>query len=572
MAEKKVTGNIRLKSWIQFAVTVGAVILIASASVLLRMRLDLTEDRRYTLSEPTRKILDGLKNDIYIQVYLDGEMPIPVRRLKRSVQEMLEEFRVESGRRIDYEFINPADAANAQQREAQYSELVNKGLSPINVMENDEEGGSSKKMIFPGMIVNYNGAEIPLDFLKKNEAASTEQNILHSVEGLEYEMIQTIATITSDTIYRVAFLEGQSEIPEIEVADITRSLAKYFTIDRGSINGRQGILDRYAAIIVAGPESEFSESDKLVIDQYIMNGGKVLWIFEEVAVNSDSLANNGETVGLYYPLNIEDQLFRYGVRVNPEIVQDLDCMIIPLKVLTGPEDTQIVPAQWFYYPRLDPKSDHPVTRNLNKVKGMFVNTIDTVGLDPAIKKTVLLATSESSRTLSPPLRIRLKEAELIPDKKDFGKSCLPVALLLEGVFPSAFRNRMTGSLVTGQGLTLKKESTITKMIVVADGDIIRNDVQRLGSSSGFFPLSKDRYTGQLLGNRDFLVNCINYLVDDNGLMQLRSREVKLRLLDKQRVKASKAVWQLINVAGPVILVILAGLIFGFFRRMKYTRS
>jgi ABC-2 type transport system permease protein len=572
MSENWITGNIRVKYWIHFIVVVGIVILIDASTNLFRLRLDLTEDKRYTLSEPTRRVLNGIKNDIYIQVYLDGDMPIPFKRLRKSVQDMLEEFRIESDRHINYEFINPADAGNAKQREAQYMALIDKGLNPFKIIDSDEEGGSSQKIIIPGMIVNYNGVEIPLDFLKKNEAASSEQNILHSVEGLEYEMIQTIATITSDTIYKVAFLEGQGEVPEIEVADITRSLAKYFTIDRGSINSRQGVLDHYAAIIVAGPTAGFSEPDKLVIDQYIMNGGKVLWIFEEVAIVSDSLAKNGETVGLYYPLNIEDQLFRYGARINPELVQDMDCMVIPLTVMTGPENKQIVPAPWLYYPRLYPKNDHPITRNLNKVKGMFVNTIDTVGLDPAIKKTVLLSTSEFSRTTSPPMRISLREAELTLSEKDFGKSHLPVAVLLEGVFPSAFKNRMTGNLVSGQGFTLKTKSTETKMIVVADGDIIRNDIQKSGTSQSFFPLNRDRYTGELLGNRDFLVNCMNYLVDDNGLMDLRSREVKLRLLDKPRVKAGKTMWQMINVAGPVLIVILAGLFYSFFRKRKYTKN
>ncbi len=570
MAENKATGNIRLRSWIQFAVTAGAVILIAAAAGLVRVRLDLTEDKRYTLSEPTRKILDELENDVYIQVYLDGEMPIPLRRLRRTVQEMLEEFRIESGRKIDYEFINPFSSGDAKQKEDQYKALIDKGLSPMKIIASDEEGGSSQKNLFPGMIINYNGAEVPLDFLKNDQSVSSEQNILHSQESLEYEMIQVISTITSDTIYKVAFLEGHGEYQEIEVADITRNLAKYFTIDRGTIGGKQGILDRYSAIIIAGPTREFSEADKLVIDQYIMNGGKVLWLFEEVYVNTDSLAR-GETVGIYHPLNIEDQLFWYGARVNPEIVQDMDCMVIPLTVLTGPENKQIVPAQWIYYPRLYPRNDHPVTRNLNRVAGKFVNTIDTVGLDPMIKKTVILSTSRYSGTISPPMLISLKEAEQTPDKKEFRKSNLPVAVLLEGVFPSAFKNRMTGNLVPGADFRLKTQSSKTRMIVIADGDIIRNEISRSGTSSGFFPLSNDRYTGEIIGNRDFIVNCINYLVDDNGLMQLRSREVKLRLLDKPRLKAGKTIWQLINVAGPVLIVILAGFIYGFFRKRKYSK-
>lgn len=562
------TGNIKTRTWVQFVLTTAIVVIMATASGLLRVRLDLTEDKRYTLSDATHRILAELRNDVYIQVYLDGEMPVPMKRLKRSVRDMLEEFRIASGRKIGYEFINPADG-DASQREAQYETLINKGLSPVDIMSGDEEGGASRKRIFPGMLINYNGIEMPLDFLKNNQSASYEQNILHSIEGLEYEMIQTIATITSDTIFRVAFIEGQGEYDELQVADITRSLAKFFTIDRGSIRGRMGIMDHYAAVIVAGPQNEFSEADKFVIDQYIMKGGKVLWLYEEVAVDADSLVM-GETVGLYRPLNIEDQLFRYGARVNPEIVQDLDCMVIPLTILTGPEKKQVVPAPWLYYPRLYPSGDHPVTRNLNKVAGKFVNTIDTVGLDPSIRKSILLSTSDYTRTLYPPKTISLREADEVVDEKDFVKSKLPVAVLLEGIFPSAFRNRMTATLVSDPGFVALKESAMTKMILIADGDIIRNETYRSGSSSGFYPLGKDRYTDEILGNRDFLVNCMNYLVDDNGLMELRSREVKQRLLDRQRLRASGNMWQLINVTGPVLIVVITGLFYSFIRRKKYT--
>ena len=261
---------------------------------------------------------------------------------------------------------------DSKKREAQYQALLKKGLAPVEIKSGDTEGGSTQKIMFPGMIVNYNGIEVPVNFLKNNNYIPYEQNILHSVEGLEYEMIQTISTLTSDTIYKVAFLEGQAEIPEIETADITLNLAKFFTIDRGIIGGKPGILDKYAAIIIAGPEKEFNEPDKLVLDQYIMNGGKVLWLLDEVAVNSDSLVN-GRTVGLYRPLNIEDQLFRYGARVNPAIVQDLQCMIIRVKVMSGATRQQIIRVPWVYYPLLDPSANHPITKNLNRVRGEFVN-------------------------------------------------------------------------------------------------------------------------------------------------------------------------------------------------------
>jgi ABC-2 type transport system permease protein len=562
--------NIRMKSWTQFIISVTGIILVTALCSLIRVRIDLTEDKRYTLSSPTKEILKNIHNDIYIEVYLDGEMPIPLKRLKRSAKEMLDEFRIASGRKIGYTFINPAAVKDAEKRENQYTALYNKGLNPVNIQAGDEEGGKSQKLIFPGMIVNYNGIEVPVNFLKNNQSISYEQNILHSMEGLEYEMIQTIATLTSDTIYKVAFLEGQGEFREIEVADITMNLAKFFTIDRGSINGQPGILDDYAAVIVAGPVNEFSEHDKLVLDQYIMNGGKVLWLLEEVAVNSDSLVY-GETVGLYRPLNIEDQLFRYGARINPDIVQDIDCIVIRLSVTTGEEQKQIVSAPWVYYPRLNPNPDHPVTRNLNKVRGEFVNTIDTVGFDPAIRKTVLLSTSEFTKTLSPPLLIRLREAEILPDEKEYSKANLPVAVLLEGVFPSAFKNRMTGNMITDRNFRIKTESSETKMIVVADGDVIKNDVSRIAKTVTPLPLGQDRYTGEIFGNRDFLINCMNYLVDDNGLMQIRSREMKLRLLNKSRIRDEKIVWQLINIAGPVIIVVLAGIIYSLARKKIYTK-
>ncbi len=562
--------NIRLKSWLQFLSSVAAIVLLASVSSFVRFRLDLTEDRRYTLSPPTKRVLAGLKNDIFVQVYLDGDMPVPLKKLKRSVREMLDEFRIFSGRKIDYEFINPSEGKDSKKRQTMYQSLVSKGLNPVNIQAGDSEGGSTQKIIFPGMLINCNGVEVPVNFLKNNLSISYEQNLLHSEEGLEYELIQNIATLSSDTIYKVAFLEGQGEIPEIGTADLTLSLARFFTIDRGTIGGKPGVLDKYAAVIIAGPEKEFNESDKLVIDQYIMKGGKVVWLFDEVAVNEDSLVL-GQTVGLYRPLNIEDQIFTYGARVNPAIVQDMDCQVIRIKVGTGNTNQQIVPVPWLYYPLLAPSSHHPVTRNINRVKGEFVNYIDTVGLDTAIRKTVLLSTSARSRVLSPPIVISLKEAGMPPDEKDFNRSGLPVAVLLEGVFPSVFRNRVVSNLTPDPNFKIRGESVKTRLIVIADADIIRNEVRRAGLEESPLPLGQDKYTGEMYGNRDFLINCLNYLVDDHGIMELRSRELKLRLLNKYKVRSEKTGWQLLNLAGPVILVVFAGLFYNYFRKRLYTR-
>jgi ABC-2 type transport system permease protein len=561
----------RLKSVWHFILFAAIVIIAARVICLFNFRVDLTEDRRYTLSGPTLEVLDNLVNDVFIQVYLDGEMPIPMKRLRRSVREMLDEFHIASGRKVDHEFINPADAANDEQRDALFSEIYRKGLVPVNVRAGDKEGGASQKMIFPGMIVNYNGIEMPVNFLKNNQRLTYEQNILHSIESIEYEIIQTIATISADTIHKVAFLEGHGELVESEVADLTRCLSNFFTVDRGTVGGRQGALDNYSAVIVAGPSGEFNEEDKLVLDQYIMNGGKVLWLYEAVSVNNDSLMSNQQTVCLYRPLNIEDQLFRYGVRVNPDIIQDVECAQVRLVMITGAEQKQVVPFSWFYYPLLIPNRDHQATRNINRVKGEYTNTIDTVGLDAAIKKTVLLSTSSYSRTLSPPMIIRLSEVERSVSMTDFNRSSLPVAVLLEGFFTSAFRNRVLPG-IHDPSFKFRVKSEKNRMIVVADMDIARNEISRSGTDISFLPLGQDKYTGEMFGNRDFLVNCINYLVDDNGLMELRSREIKQRLLDDRRVREERIKWQIINVAGPVLLVILAGLTRGCFRKRKYAIS
>jgi ABC-2 type transport system permease protein len=564
----RTNSNIKMKGWLQFLTAIAGIILLVSASSFLRLRFDLTEDKRFTLSMPSRNVLEHLKNDIYIQVYLDGDIPIPLKRLKRSVSEMLDEFKIASGRKIDFEFINPSGEKDAKRREEQYQNLVKKGLNPVDLHAGDAEGGLSEKIIFPGLIVNYNGIEVPVNFLN-NSSSSYEQNILRSIEGLEYELIQTISTLSSDSINKVAFIEGHDEIPEIETADITMNLARFFTVDRGVIGGKPGILDKYAAVVIAGPEKAFNESDKLVLDQYIMKGGRVLWLMDEVKVNSDSLVN-GETVGLYRPLNIEDQLFRYGVRINPVIIQDLECATIRLMAMSGGTRQQVVSLPWVYYPLLRPAINNSITRNLNRVEARFANYIDTVGLDPKIKKKILLASSGLSRVISPPVLISLKEAELRPDEKTFNKLNLPVAVLLEGEFTSVFKNRTVSSLTEDKNLKIVTESKTTRMIVISDADIIRNEVSRSGMNETPLPLGRDKYTGMIYGNTDFVINCLNWLVDKNGIMELRSRELKLRLLNTKIIKAEKIKWQIVNVTGPLAIVILAGLIYGYFRKKRYT--
>lgn len=545
----------------------ASVMVIMLLLALLHFRLDLTEDERYTLSEPTKKILNELDRDVFIEVYLDGEMPTGFKKLKRITEQYLEEFRIMSGHRVLYKFTNPSDSKDNSSREQVYNQLINNGLRPVNVMAKDEEGGKTQKMIFPSLTVNCNKIQVPVNFLKNDPAVSADMNLLHSAEGLEYEIIQAISNATNDSVRKIAFIEGQGELDELQVADATLELAKYFTVDRGAVNGTPGILDNYSAVIIAKPEKEFEEKDKFVIDQYIMNGGKVLWLVEEVYVKSDSLAYGG-TVGVYRPLNIEDQLFRYGVRVNPVLVQDMQCLLIPVQMSTSGSQPQYVPAPWIYNPFLKPSSSNPMTRNLVEVKSEFVNSIDTVGRDGAIRKKILLSTYGESRTVMPPVFISLDETTNPPAEDQFTLAGIPVAVLLEGTFKSAYTNRMTGGLTGGRKVL--NESKRTKMIVVADGDIIRNEVRYTNGEFVPLALGLDRYSMRTFGNKEFIVNCINYLADDNGLIDLRGREIKPRLLNGERTKQERLFWQILNTILPLAIIIIAGYTVTIIRRRRYT--
>ncbi len=566
-ATRFVVAHHTLKKPLTIIAVVAAVSLLIS---MLNIRIDLTEDRRFTLAPPTRSILGDLRKDVHITVFLDGEMPVAFKKLKRTTEQYLDEFRIASRRKVTFEFKNPSAGSDENVRNSFHSELISRGLQPVNVMASDGEGGKTQKMIFPSLIVSSGETQIPVNFLQNNPTLGPEVNLLHSAEGLEYEIMQAIASATSDTVYKIAFIEGHGELDEIYVADITLELAKFFTIDRGTIGGKSGIIDDYAAIIIAGPTKTYDERDKLIIDQYIMNGGRVMWLAEEVKVNADSLIYGG-TMALYEPLSFSDQLFRYGVRINPVLIEDTECLLIPLKITGKGGQPQYVPVPWLYYPLLKPSQDHPVTRNLNRVKSEFANYIDTVGRDREVKKTVLLSTSGRSRWVMPPLLITLEETKNPPPEELFTAGELPVAVLLEGSFSSAFENRMTEALSDDPGRKIIVKGIPSKMIVVADKDIIRNEVRWSDGVPEPLALGLDRYSMQTFGNKDFIVNCLNYLVNDNGLMEMRSREIRPRLLDEARIEGHRTAWQALNTLMPVLLIIAAGLIYNRLRRIRNKR-
>ncbi|MQY79592.1 MAG: gliding motility-associated ABC transporter substrate-binding protein GldG [Bacteroidetes bacterium] len=561
--------DLKIKNLVQFSLTILILGLIIYLSSVLYFRIDLTSEKRYTLTNATRNILRNLEQELFIQVYLEGEMPIGFKNMRRATKELLDEFRIYSGKKVIYEFINPAESHDQKVRNEVFRELDSKGLKATNALFSDKEGGRSQKIIFPGAIVNYNGMEMAVNLLKNNPLLNHSQNLHNSIEGLEYEFIHVIKNISSDTIYKVAFIEGHGELDEYQVGDITMELARFYHVDRGIIGGKPGILDDYAAVIVAKPREAFSEADKFVIDQYIMNGGGVLWLIDAVRVDWDSLEQTGVTVGLIEQINLDDQLFKYGVRINPKLIQDINCAIIPINIAFVGQQPKYVPAPWLYFPLLFPLENHPVTKNLNLIRSEFVNVIDTVGVEGRIKKKILLRSSKDTRVVSVPVFIRLEDIKDPPAEREFNKPFQSAAVLLEGEFESVFKNRMISQYIKNQDVDFRDHSIPNRMIIVADGDVIRNEVSVRADRIIPLTLGQDRYTQQTYGNKEFILNAVHYLAEETSLVEIRSRTLTLRLLDKTKIINEKFKWQLINTVLPVLILVLFGLVNRYFRKRKF---
>lgn len=530
-------------------------------------RLDLTTDKRFTLAQPTKKYLKELDDVVYVKIYLDGELPIGFTKLKNSIKEMLDEFRVYTDN-IEYNFINPYDIIDNNEKKALFRELYEKGVEPTNIRINEEEG-LTQKNIFPGAIVSYKNVETSINLLSNNPGLPAEVNLNNSVQGLEYSFISIIKNITSTKVEKIVFLEGQGELNEYEVGDITKSLANYYQVDRGALHGRPGVLDDYKAVVIAKPTKPFNEKDKFALDQYLMQGGKILYFIDAVNVNIDSLVY-GSTLALIDDLNLTDQLFNYGVRVNPVLIKDLQSNFISVNTAPVGSPAKFTPVPWYYYPMISGKPEHPITRNLNMVKTEYVNYIDTVEGAGNLNKKSLLWTSRQTGILNVPAKISLGEIDLKPNPAFYNAGPKPIAVLVEGEFGSAFKNRMLEPILGYKPDKFLDHSKKTGILVVSDGDIIRNDVKYSPKGNMIYKLGYDRNTNHTFGNKEFVLNAVNYLTDEDGLINLRSREYKLRLLDKQKLLEEKKFWIMLNILLPVILVVLFGLVSNFIRKRKYS--
>lgn len=578
----KIQKNVRRVNITQLTLGLIIIVLLNIIGSSFFFRLDLTTEKRYSLSQSTRQLLRETDDIYYFRVYLDGEFPAGFKMLSNSTREMLDEFRAFSDN-IEYEFINPSNAADAKTRNEIYDRLMQQGLQPTDLNVRTKEGQKQQR-IFPGAIVSHKGREIPVSLLAEQVGAPPDAIINNSIQALEYNISSAIRKLSTASKPRIAFTEGHGELSRLETADIQRALSDYYIVDRVKLDGKVNalterrenedgsfaVINKYKAIIIAGPDSIFSEKDKFIIDQYIMKGGKVLWLIDPVFASMDSMQASSQTMGITRELNLNDQLFKYGVRLNSNLLMDLNALPIPIYTGNVGNQPQYSFFPWLYFPVLTSTSRHPVVNNLNAVRTEFISSIDTVG-DPAIRKTILLKTSEYTRVANTPVIISLDILRQEPDPNDYMQPPQPVAVLLEGEFESLYNNRIPKEISEAPEIAFASRSPETRMIVMADGDLIKNQVQFSGGNYNPYPLGYDRFTGQTFGNKDLMLNAVNYLCDDTGLMAVRAREVKLRVLDRTKAGNELLKWQIINTAGPVLLVILFGLLQFFLRKRRYAR-
>ena len=577
MTDKK--KNIRRSNIIQLVLSIAIIAVLNIIGSYVFTRFDLTSEKRYTLSDATKRMLRDLDDIVYFRIYLDGEFPAGFKRLRNATREMLDEFRAYSDN-IQYEFINPAAIGDQTDRNALYEELVREGLSPTELFVSTTEG-RKQQLIFPGAIVTYKQRKIPLHILTSAPGTQPELALNQSIQSLEYNISRTIRRLTDQARPAIAFIEGHGGLENIQLAGAMEVLREYYTIERITIDGQISSLtqrteidsvnfrirNKYEAIVFAKPMNPFNERDKFIIDQYIMHGGKVLWFVDPVFATMDSLRNADQTIGVSHDINISDQLFRYGARLNNNLVMDLQALPIPVVTGSVGGQPQYSFLAWDFFPLLTPRINHPVVNNIDAVMGHFTSTIDLIET-PGLEHTVLLTTSQYSRVVNTPVLISLDIMKQEPDQSLYRHPFQPVAVLIEGEFTSLYKNRIPPEIADDRGIGFRENSLPTKMLLVADGDIIRNQVRR--SQRQPLPLGYDQDTRQQFGNGDFLLNAMNYLCDDPDIITVRSREIRLRLLDEQKIRNNKLFWQTINIMAPIMLVVLFGLVRLVLRKRKYT--
>ncbi|MFV0564825.1 MAG: gliding motility-associated ABC transporter substrate-binding protein GldG [Flavobacteriaceae bacterium] len=546
------------------ALSLLALIAINYVSNLAFKRFDLTVDKRYTLSQAAITIVGEVNSPLVIDVFLEGnDFPSEFRRLKTETQQLLDEFQSEN-KNIVYHFINPLEDENSRNSNIQH--LTQRGLTPMQLSVT-ENGKASQSMIFPWALASYNNQTVSIPLIKNKIGASQQELVTNSVQHLEYAFADGFSKLTRPKHRKIAILKGNRELDDKYIADFGKTLSNYyfiapFTLENAADNSQKTLqeLNDFDLIIAAKPTKPFTETEKLILDQYTMNGGKSLWLIDAVAMEKDSLYNaSGKNFAVARDLNLTDFFFKYGVRINPVLVSSLYSAPITLAVGSGSE-SQFQHLQWPYSPLASPNSNHPIVNNLNLVKFDFANQIDT--LKNTISKTILLQSAPLSRLEGVPKEITLDLVTQDQNPENFTHGPQTLSVLLEGEFTSVYHNRVKPFKLNNE----KEKSPPTKIIIIADGDVIKNDVlKNTPQELGF-----DRWTGQSFGNKEFLLNAVNYLLDDTGLINIRSKEIAIPFLNQQKITAEKNQWQLVNLLLPLLFLALFGFVFNYFRKKKYT--
>ncbi|WP_340156197.1 gliding motility-associated ABC transporter substrate-binding protein GldG [uncultured Winogradskyella sp.] len=543
------------------AIIVGLVIVNAISSSVYQ-RFDLTKDHRYTLSDVSKSLISDLDSPLVIDVFLEGDFPSEFRLLQTEVKQIVDEFQLESNQI----FVNYIDPVKDEATRQQYiEELTNAGLEPF-INTDNSTGKVTQDIIFPWAFASYKDQTLKIPLLKRSITLGLPEQINNSVQSLEYAFADGFSKLVKAKEKKIAILKGNGQLDDIYIADFLKTIKPYynlaqFTLDSVATNP-QGTLDnleQYDLIVSAKPSIAFTENEKLVLDQYTMNGGKSLWLTESVIMDKDSLYNaTGTGVSIMRDLKLNDFFFKYGVRVNPTLVKDLYSAPIMLSIGEGSQ-AQMQPIQWQYSPLAASNPNHPITKNLNLVKFDFTSPIDT--LKNSIKKSILLQSSPKSKTEGAPKTISLDNVTQAPDEESYNLGSQNLAVLLEGEFSSVYDKRVLPFKVKN----FKSKSTATKMVVISDGNVVKNEVIK----NRPLELGFDQLTGKSFGNKEFLLNTVNYLLDDTGLINIRAKEITVAFLNADKVNESKGTWQFINIALPLILLGLFGFIFNYFRKRKY---
>jgi ABC-2 type transport system permease protein len=563
----------RRKQYLQRAILV--IVVLTGINILaayLHNRWDLTAEKRYTLTPNTKQLLRNLDSTVTIEVFLKGDYPASFKQLAQSTQELLEEFREYGGQRIQFSFQSPGQGLNDSDRLAFQQALVEKGITPFNMqVQEDAHQGYSEKLIFPGALLHYGSKTIGINLLKNQGGANPLETMNSSEALLEYQFSSAIYHLQQKQQPLIGYMLGNGEVLGAEVFSALTTMQSNYGLDTITLQYVSHIPKDFNLIIFAKPVERFSDEDKLKIDQYVMNGGRVMWFVDELNVNIDSLQRHETYVALDLGLNLEDMLFKYGVRINQDLIQDMQCDELPQIVGYNGNQPQLSPVPFLFYPLLTPTGAHAIVKNMDPVLSHFASSIDTVkGGD--ITKTILLTTSNTARTVGAPVEMSFNDLRLKPNARQFTKKDLPVAVLLEGKFTSVFRNRLDlhtqQALEQATGIPFKNNAdTINKMIVVSDADIITNAVSQ---KDGPLQMGVNMYNpSTIYANSEFLLNSLEYLTGNSGVMEARSKKLTLRLLDAEKIKQEKVKWQVICFLVPIGIILLFAAIFIFIRKRKF---